>query len=692
MLVFDFDGVFTDGKIVFDDDKQAMKHYNAKDGMGIFNLHKNNIPVCVISGWRNNKSQKAILEHLKIDRISLGSDSKNAILSAWCEDLDIDIKNVAYMGDDLNDLEVMSQVGFVGCPLDAVDEVKNIASFISSKKGGEGCVREFCDYFIKIKKRENAKISCVVPCAHMIGDEINMNTRKFETTTLLEYKLNVLEQLNLGELVLSTNDQNIINTYRSHSFINVIEREADLCLPSISYKKLYDDHIKQIKGDVLFHTTPISPFLTIDSIKNLFQTWISNPDVDMVMFGKKMTNIMKKNNDFISLQQLGFICNVEVLKKFSNLSDIPNVKFIVPNELEEIIVNSSANFVIAESLLYRKLVTNHLIDNYVKRDSFTKTKLFDCTIRDSGYMNNWNWSYELVKDFVYYMGEIGVDYCEIGFIMDDQFKEEGAGIWRSINNDWSIVKKLKDDTNTKAKIAVLFDIGDYETYNYDFSLIPNQSETQIDIIRVCCFYQVLGRTEPVIECLHKKGYNLTLNVMYASHLDCEKITNIKSFVKGKPIEYLYFADSIGGLIGNEIQEFFTDLKDIYPIKNGFHNHDNQGTVFNNISLLIDTNIDMIDTTIGGIGKNGGNCPFELTVLFLYFKRNYKNLIINKFLEFLEKVKDYEFTESQKINTDNIKTMIQQFMNIHPSYVKKFKGLPLDEYYLNLLDINKKSKW
>lgn len=692
MLVFDFDGVFTDGKISFDDNKQACKHYNAKDGMGIFNLHKNNIPVCVISGWRNNNSQQGILNHLKIERISLGTDEKLSILSIWCDEMNISLKEVAYMGDDLNDLEVMSKVGFVGCPFDAVEKVKEVASFISNKKGGEGCVREFCDYFINIKQRENMKISCVIPCAHLEGNDNNINTRKFETTTLLEYKLKTLEKINFNEVVLSTNDKNIISKYQENPKIKVFERDANLCLPTISYRKLYKDHFKKIHSDVLFHTTPISPFLSIESIKKLIYTWITNPETDLVIFGKNVSNIVTGNNNFISLQQLGFICHRQVFEKYDELSQIPNVKYIIPNELEGIVLNNSVNFVIAESLLYRKLTSTQLINNYVKPDFFSKTKLFDCTIRDSGYMNNWNWSYDIVKNFVYYMGEIGVDYCEIGFIMDNQFREEGSGIWRAINNDWGLVKRLKLETNTKTKIAVLFDIGDYDKYNYDYKQIPPQNETEIDIIRVCCFYQILERTQPVIESLHQKGYSLTLNVMYASHLDSQKINSIKTFVKGKPLEYLYFADSIGGLIGNEIQAFFTDLKEIYPIKNGFHNHDNQGTVFNNISLLIDTNIDMIDITISGIGKNGGNCPFELTILFLYFKRNYKNLNIEKFLEFLESISNYEFTKTDKINVEKIKTMIQQFMNIHPSHVKKYNSLPLKQYYQKLLEINKKSKW
>jgi len=692
LLVFDFDGVFTDGKIYFDDNNHATKHYNAKDGMGIFNLHKQEIQVGVISGWRENNSQRAILEHLRISRVSLGSDGKLDILKKWCYELNIDLCEVAYMGDDLNDLEVMSKVGFVGCPADAVNEVKNIAQFISTKKGGSGCVREFCDHFIKIHHRKKAKISCVVPCANVDNTGGNINTRKFETTTLLQYKLDTIQHIGFHEIVLSTNDTNVIDTYKDFDHIQPVVRSDSLCSKSVSYRDLYDDHVNNITGDVLFHTTPISPFLSVESINNMISIWINNPNYDMVIFGENVSNIVTTSVEYRSLQQLGFICHKDVLTRYKNLKDIPCVKYIQPTDIEKVVINNETSFVIAECLLYRQITSKDLIYNYMHNKSFSRTAIFDCTIRDSGYMNNWNWSYDIVKEFVYYMGEIGVEYCEIGFILDNKYREEGSGIWRSINNDFDIVNKLKKDTNTKVKIAVMFDIGDYDNYNYDYTTIPPQSETNIDLIRVCCFNEVIERTTDVIYDLHKKGYTLTLNVMYASHLSKTDICSIKEFVKGKPIEYLYFADSIGGLIGNEIQQFFTDLKDIYPIKNGFHNHDNNGTVLTNVNMLIDTNIDIIDTTISGIGKNGGNCSFELTLLYLYFKRNYTDINIMKFFEFIEKIKEYEFTKFQKIDVIQIKDMVQQFMNIHPSYVKKYIHLPLPEYYSRLSEITTKSKW
>ena len=162
LVVFDFDGVFTDGKIIFDEDGNALKHYNAKDGMGIFQLHEANIEVGVISGWPTNKSQESILTHLKIKRVSLGSNKKLEILKKWCAELNIGLENVAYIGDDINDLKVMKEVKLVGCPNDAVEEVKNIAHVISSKNGGNGAVREFCEYILEIKKRHDLKLNNLI--------------------------------------------------------------------------------------------------------------------------------------------------------------------------------------------------------------------------------------------------------------------------------------------------------------------------------------------------------------------------------------------------------------------------------------------------------------------------------------------------------------------------------------------------
>ena len=150
LVIFDFDGVFTDGKIIFDSHGNPMKHYQAKDGLGIFRLHDAGFNIGVISGWPDNTSQNAILKHLKIDRVSLGSNNKIDILNNWCKDLNITLDNVAYMGDDLNDIDAMNKVKLVACPNNSVAQVKDIANFICKANGGDGAVREFCEYLINI--------------------------------------------------------------------------------------------------------------------------------------------------------------------------------------------------------------------------------------------------------------------------------------------------------------------------------------------------------------------------------------------------------------------------------------------------------------------------------------------------------------------------------------------------------------
>jgi len=126
-----------------------IKQYNVKDGMGLKLLKNNKFNIGVISSYKHNKSQLSILKHLNIEFIAFDVKNKLEKMKEWCLTLNIDIKSeVAYMGDDLNDLQVINEVILSGCPSDAVTEVKNVINFTSSKKGGDGCIRDFCEYIL----------------------------------------------------------------------------------------------------------------------------------------------------------------------------------------------------------------------------------------------------------------------------------------------------------------------------------------------------------------------------------------------------------------------------------------------------------------------------------------------------------------------------------------------------------------
>lgn len=148
ILVLDVDGTLTDGKIYVDDEDNSFKAFNVKDGFALVNWLKLGGEVAILTGKKSNIVERRAKE-LGIKYIIQGSKNKKQDLKNLLKELNITFENVAYMGDDLNDLGVMKSVGFSACPKDSVQEVLEITNFISSKNGGDGAVREFLEHIMK---------------------------------------------------------------------------------------------------------------------------------------------------------------------------------------------------------------------------------------------------------------------------------------------------------------------------------------------------------------------------------------------------------------------------------------------------------------------------------------------------------------------------------------------------------------
>ena len=148
MCVFDVDGVMTDGSITYDENGVEYKTFNVKDGQGIVRITKAGIITAIITA-RNNGTVKHRFENLGMTRLFQGQKDKLKAMKQLLEDYNLDFSQVAYMGDDLPDIPVIKEVGLGCCPNDAVDEVKEVATFISVKNGGRGAVREMCDLIYK---------------------------------------------------------------------------------------------------------------------------------------------------------------------------------------------------------------------------------------------------------------------------------------------------------------------------------------------------------------------------------------------------------------------------------------------------------------------------------------------------------------------------------------------------------------
>lgn len=148
LLILDVDGVMTDGGMYMMMNGDQMKKFDTKDGRGIIELQKKGIEVGIISSGIYDVAVTARAKMLGIGHCYVGKRPKMEVLEELCTQLNIDYEQVAIIGDDINDLEVMRSVGFKACPANAVQAVKNEVNVILQKKGGEGCVREFIDNYL----------------------------------------------------------------------------------------------------------------------------------------------------------------------------------------------------------------------------------------------------------------------------------------------------------------------------------------------------------------------------------------------------------------------------------------------------------------------------------------------------------------------------------------------------------------
>lgn len=147
LLVMDVDGTLTDGKIYISPEGEFVKAFDIKDGYGIVKMRQYGIIPVIITGRQSGIMEQRCKE-LKIDELYQGVGDKKAALLAVAEKYGVSMEEIAYIGDDENDMECLGIAGFPACPADAVEGVKEICRFISAYNGGNGAVRELVEQVI----------------------------------------------------------------------------------------------------------------------------------------------------------------------------------------------------------------------------------------------------------------------------------------------------------------------------------------------------------------------------------------------------------------------------------------------------------------------------------------------------------------------------------------------------------------
>ncbi len=148
LIVTDIDGVWTDGSMYYSAEGDVMRRFNTSDSAGVFFAKLMGIPVVVLSGELTEITRKRT-EKLKIEYVFLGVKNKLNVLENLLHELNVDWEEVAYIGDDVNDMGIFRHAGFTAAPAQAPEYIKLMVDYITEHKGGEGAFREFVEEIFK---------------------------------------------------------------------------------------------------------------------------------------------------------------------------------------------------------------------------------------------------------------------------------------------------------------------------------------------------------------------------------------------------------------------------------------------------------------------------------------------------------------------------------------------------------------
>lgn len=149
-LFFDVDGVLSDGTVLVPETGEQIRRFNIKDGYAINRAVKEGLNIIIISAGQNEGVRKR-LEYLGVKEINLAVPNKKELMQSYLDKLNLSWEEVLYMGDDIPDYEVMSQVGIPVCPNDAAQDILALSKYVSPFNGGQGAVRDVLEKILKIQ-------------------------------------------------------------------------------------------------------------------------------------------------------------------------------------------------------------------------------------------------------------------------------------------------------------------------------------------------------------------------------------------------------------------------------------------------------------------------------------------------------------------------------------------------------------
>ena len=242
-------------------------------------------------------------------------------------------------------------------------------------------------------------------------------------------------------------------------------------------------------------------------------------------------------------------------------------------------------------------------------------KVLDCTIRDGGLINNYQFTDDFVKAVYRAICDSGVDIMEIGkkLCVGEEYTREKYGKWNFCDED--DIKRVVEsyECETPPLLAVMYDVG-----RVDLSSLPPADQSVVGMVRTACYVLDIDKGLDLVKRTKDLGYQTTLNIMASSAaIEKDLIEGLEQVNETPEVDYLYLVDSFGAFYSEQVTSYLKLYKEHAPNKElGFHAHNNQQLGFSNTQQAIIDGVNLLDSTINGIGRGAGNCNTELLLNFL----------------------------------------------------------------------------
>jgi 4-hydroxy 2-oxovalerate aldolase len=262
-------------------------------------------------------------------------------------------------------------------------------------------------------------------------------------------------------------------------------------------------------------------------------------------------------------------------------------------------------------------------------------KILDCTIRDGGLVNNWDFSVKMVQDMYAGLSEAGVEYMEIGYKNSAKLlKGADAGPWRFLNEDF-LKEVIKTKTDTK--LSALVDIGRVD----ENDILPRE-QSFLDMIRVATYIKDVDKALELVQKFNSYGYETSINIMALSHVMENELAEAFEEINKSKVDVVYIVDSYGSMDYSDIDYLVAKFQRLLPEKKlGLHMHNNMQLAFSNTLMGARKGVEFLDSSVYGMGRAAGNCTTELLLSNLknprYDVRPVLELIENHLVPMREKV-------------------------------------------------------